>query len=122
MASKQAMVSNQALIEAKMGLKAVAEIYKIQSILQKNNAMDFDDIIVLTVNMLETKDDVRESTRAIQYVSIDEYQDLNYAQYKLVTLLSAKHRNLFAVGDLTKRFIRSVALTCNLFWTLNLTT
>ena len=93
---------NQALIEAENGFeKAVAEIYKeYQSILQKNNAMDFDDIIVLTVNMLETKDDVREKYQErFQYVSIDEYQDLNYAQYKLVTLLSTKHRNLFAVGD-----------------------
>ena len=62
--------------------------------------MDFDDIIALTVNLLQTDDEVREYySGRFKYVLVDEYQDTNYAQYILITLLSGKYNNIMVVGD-----------------------
>jgi DNA helicase II / ATP-dependent DNA helicase PcrA len=64
------------------------------------NAMDFDDLLVRTVNALELFDEVRERwRRTFRHVLVDEYQDTNYAQYRLLQLLAAEHGNLMVVGD-----------------------
>jgi DNA helicase II / ATP-dependent DNA helicase PcrA len=64
------------------------------------NAMDFDDLLVRTVNVLELFEPARERwRRAFGQVLVDEYQDTNRAQYRLLQLLADQHRNLFVVGD-----------------------
>src|SRR5437867_10367406 len=64
------------------------------------NAMDFDDLLVRTVNLLELFEEVRERyRRAFRWVLVDEYQDTNRAQYRLLRLLCDEHRNLCVVGD-----------------------
>ena len=64
------------------------------------NAMDFDDLLVRTVNALELFDEVRERWhRSFRHVLVDEYQDTNHAQYRLLQLLTAEHGNLMVVGD-----------------------
>lgn len=81
--------------------KKVAQIYKeYQKALKKNNALDFDDLIVKTVelfmNVPEVLDYYQERFR---YIMVDEYQDTNKVQFKLVDLLAKKYRNLCVVGD-----------------------
>ena len=64
------------------------------------NAMDFDDLLVRTVNALELFEEVRDRwRRTFRHVLVDEYQDTNHAQYRLLQLLSADHGNLMVVGD-----------------------
>jgi DNA helicase II / ATP-dependent DNA helicase PcrA len=64
------------------------------------NAMDFDDLLVRTVNALELFEEVRERwRRTFRHVLVDEYQDTNHAQYRLLQLLAADHGNLMVVGD-----------------------
>jgi DNA helicase-2/ATP-dependent DNA helicase PcrA len=64
------------------------------------NAMDFDDLLVRTVDLLELFEDARDRyQRAFRWVLVDEYQDTNKAQYRLLQLLCEKHRNLTVVGD-----------------------
>ena len=64
------------------------------------NAMDFDDLLVRTVNALELFEDVREKwRRTFRHVLVDEYQDTNHAQYRLLQLLASEHGNLMVVGD-----------------------
>lgn len=79
----------------------VAQVYRCyQNKLKKNNSMDFDDILCETVNLLQTHPDIlAEYQDRFQYILVDEYQDTNHAQYRLVHLLSANHRNLCVVGD-----------------------
>ncbi|MDP8973590.1 MAG: DNA helicase PcrA [Actinomycetota bacterium] len=79
----------------------VAEVYDLyQKRLYENNAMDFDDLIMQTVALLEVFPEVRERyQRRFKYVHVDEYQDTNHAQYRLVNILAAAHRNLCVVGD-----------------------
>ncbi|MBQ4152976.1 MAG: UvrD-helicase domain-containing protein, partial [Oscillospiraceae bacterium] len=68
--------------------------------LKEANAVDFDDIIMLTVELLEKHADVLTHYQdRFRYVLVDEYQDTNHAQYRLVSLLSNMHRNLCVVGD-----------------------
>src|SRR6266550_5643033 len=65
-----------------------------------SNAVDFDDLIMLTVDVLERFPEALERwQKAFRYVLVDEYQDTNHAQYRLLQLLAGEHRNLFAVGD-----------------------
>ncbi len=82
-------------------MSQIAKVYAAyQNILRANNALDFDDIIVKTVQLFEENPDVLEYyQRKFKYIMVDEYQDTNNAQYKLVSLLSAAHRNLCVVGD-----------------------
>ena len=62
--------------------------------------MDFDDLLVRTVNVLELFEEVRERwRRTFRHVLVDEYQDTNHAQYRLLQLLAAEHGNLMVVGD-----------------------
>jgi DNA helicase-2/ATP-dependent DNA helicase PcrA len=64
------------------------------------NAMDFDDLLVRTVNLFELFDDLRDRyARNFRHVLVDEYQDTNRVQYRLLQLLSREHGNLFVVGD-----------------------
>jgi len=79
----------------------VAEVYDLcQKRLYENNAMDFDDLIMQTVALLELFPEVRERYQTrFKYIHVDEYQDTNHAQYRLVNILAAGHRNLCVVGD-----------------------
>jgi DNA helicase II / ATP-dependent DNA helicase PcrA len=79
----------------------VAEVYDLyQERLYENNAMDFDDLIMQTVALFELFPEVRERYQTrFKYIHVDEYQDTNHAQYRLVNLLAAAHRNLCVVGD-----------------------
>ncbi len=81
--------------------KIVAQIYsKYQSKLLEANAMDFDDLICKTVELFESFPDVlRHYQNLYKYVVVDEYQDTNPVQYKLVSMLTAVSRNLCVVGD-----------------------
>ena len=81
--------------------KKVAEVYKeYQKQLKKNNALDFDDLIVKTVELFKNCPDVLEYYQErFKYIMVDEYQDTNMAQFKLVDLLASKYRNLCVVGD-----------------------
>ncbi len=78
-----------------------ARIYKAyQERLKAADALDFDDLIYLTVRVLEQCPDVLEKyRRKYRYVLVDEYQDTNHAQYRLVSLLAGEHHNLCVVGD-----------------------
>ena len=82
--------------------KKVAEIYaEYQKHLVQSNAVDFDDLLLLTVKLLQTVPEVREKYQnKFHYVLIDEYQDTNHVQYLLAKLLSAPENNLCAVGDI----------------------
>ncbi len=79
----------------------VMEAYmEYQSQLRKNNALDFDDLIVKTVELFQNCPDVLEYYQdRFRYIMVDEYQDTNTAQFKLIQLLASKYRNLCVVGD-----------------------
>ncbi|MCD6016264.1 MAG: family ATPase [Solirubrobacterales bacterium] len=81
--------------------EAVADVYALfERRMVEASAMDFDDLLVRTVNLLELFADVREKYRRIfRWVLVDEYQDTNRAQYRLLQLLADEHRNLTVVGD-----------------------
>ncbi len=81
--------------------QTVAEVYELyQRRLFRSNAVDFDDILMLTVQVLERFPEARERWQTtFRHVLVDEYQDTNHAQYRLLQLLAEKHRNVFAVGD-----------------------
>ena len=79
----------------------IADIYtEYEAQLKNNNAMDFDDLLVRTVELFENYPDVLEEyQRRFRYILVDEYQDTNTAQFKIVWLLAKQHRNLCVVGD-----------------------
>jgi DNA helicase-2/ATP-dependent DNA helicase PcrA len=81
--------------------QTVAEVYDLyQKRLFASNAVDFDDMLFLTVDVLERFPEAREKWQeAFRYVLVDEYQDTNHAQYRLLQLLAQQHHNVFAVGD-----------------------
>ena len=78
-----------------------AKVYKLyQQKLFDANALDFDDIIMLTVKLLEENPDLLNYYQSkFKYVCVDEYQDTNFAQFRLTELLSGKYRNIMVVGD-----------------------
>ena len=82
-------------------LKTIAELYTLyQKSLKKADAMDFDDMINYTVELLQNNPDVLEYySRKFKYVMVDEYQDTNHAQYVLVSLLASGYNNICVVGD-----------------------
>ncbi len=82
-------------------LKKISDIYTLyQKKLKSNNALDFDDLIMKTVELLENNPEVLDYyQRKFEYIMVDEYQDTNRAQYKLVSLLAKRHGNLCVVGD-----------------------
>ncbi|MHC1745621.1 MAG: DNA helicase PcrA [Negativicutes bacterium] len=79
----------------------VGEVYKLyQQKLEAYNALDFDDLLMLTVQLLQQNQLVREKYQnKFQYIMVDEYQDTNRAQYLLIRILAEKHHNLCVVGD-----------------------
>src|SRR5690242_4428962 len=81
--------------------QTVAEAYELyQRKLFGSNAVDFDDMLYLTVDVLERFPEAREKwQKAFRYVLVDEYQDTNHAQYRFLQLLAEKTGNVFAVGD-----------------------
>jgi len=81
--------------------QVVADVFELyERRLHASNAMDFDDLLVRSVDLLESFDDVRERWQgAFNHLLVDEYQDTNHAQYRIVRLLSDAHRNVFVVGD-----------------------
>ncbi len=78
-----------------------AKVYReYQETLKKNNALDFDDIIVKTVELFQSCPEVLDNYQErFQYIMVDEYQDTNTAQFELIRLLANKYRNLCVVGD-----------------------
>ena len=81
--------------------KTIAKIYKnYQKELKQNNALDFDDLIMLAVRLFEQFPDVLEKYQdEFKYILVDEYQDTDPAQYQLIKLLSSKYKNICVVGD-----------------------
>jgi DNA helicase-2/ATP-dependent DNA helicase PcrA len=81
--------------------ETVADLYPLyEKRMLEANAMDFDDLLVRTVNVLEVSDEARERWRhTFRHVLVDEYQDTNHAQYRLLQLLTEQHGNLMVVGD-----------------------
>ncbi len=82
-------------------LQSVADVYAIyQDRLKRNSALDFDDLIVKTVELLKSNEDVLNFYRAkFKYIMVDEYQDTSRAQYQLIKLLAKGHENICVVGD-----------------------
>ncbi len=81
--------------------KKVAAVYKeYQAVLKRNNALDFDDLIVKTVELFKACPEVLTYYQnRFQYICVDEYQDTNTAQFELIRLLADRHHNLCVVGD-----------------------
>lgn len=81
--------------------RKVAEIYReYQNSLRRNNALDFDDLIVKTVELFQNCGQVLEQYQErFRYIMVDEYQDTNTAQFKFVSLLASRYENLCVVGD-----------------------
>lgn len=81
--------------------RKIAEVYReYQKQLKSNNALDFDDIICKTVELLDSCPEVLDYySERFQYIMVDEYQDTNTAQFKLISLLASRFRNLCVVGD-----------------------
>ena len=103
---KDKMISTEKMLEdtrSVSDLRAthIARAYdRYQKRLKENNALDFDDIIFLTVKLLQENEDIRGFyQRKFQYVLVDEYQDTNHAQYLLTSLLAGGYKNICVVGD-----------------------
>ena len=81
--------------------KKIAEVYaEYEKQLRANNALDFDDLLVKTVQLFQTQKDVLEYYQErFRYIMVDEYQDTNTVQFELIRLLASKYRNLCVVGD-----------------------
>jgi DNA helicase-2/ATP-dependent DNA helicase PcrA len=81
--------------------QTVADVYeRYQRRLHASNAVDFDDLLMLTVEVLERFPEARKRwQKSFRYVLVDEYQDTNHAQYRLLQLLAGEQGNVFAVGD-----------------------
>jgi DNA helicase II / ATP-dependent DNA helicase PcrA len=81
--------------------RALSQIYEnYQKELKEANALDFDDLIMLTIKLFEEEPAILDFyQKKFQFVMVDEYQDTNTSQFKLVEMLSRKHKNLFVVGD-----------------------
>src|SRR3954454_7650056 len=81
--------------------QTVADVYEqYERELHRMNAMDFDDLLVRSVNLLELFQEVRDRyAQAFRWILVDEYQDTNHAQYRWLQLLASEHRNLAVVGD-----------------------
>ena len=91
-------LAEQAADEAEQGMARLYQRY--QDRLAANQAMDFDDLLMVTVEMLRRDPVVRERwQRRFRHVLVDEYQDTNHAQYWLVRILAEPERNVMVVGD-----------------------
>jgi DNA helicase II / ATP-dependent DNA helicase PcrA len=101
--AKSQLVDAEAYAQAQSSYfeENVADVYRLyEKRMLEANAMDFDDLLVRTVNLLELFPDVRERyQKAFKWVLVDEYQDTNRVQYRLLQLIAGEHRNLTVVGD-----------------------
>ena len=101
--SKNSMISvNEMKAQARFGfMKNVAEIYEYyQKYLKKNSVLDFDDLILKTIVLFEKHPEVLAIYQnKFEYIHVDEYQDTNVIQYKLIKMLSEVHKNICIVGD-----------------------
>jgi DNA helicase-2/ATP-dependent DNA helicase PcrA len=102
--AKDRLMTPQRFMQEYIGdfqMETVGRIYALyQKKLRKNNALDFDDLIFKTVEVfLNNTDILSYYQNKFKYIMVDEYQDTNQAQYKLVNLLAQKHQNLCVVGD-----------------------
>ena len=81
--------------------KKVAEVYReYQAALRRNNALDFDDLLLKTVQLFQTQADVLDYYQErFRYIMVDEYQDTNTVQFQLIRILAGKYKNLCVVGD-----------------------
>jgi len=81
--------------------EVVAEVYPVyQKVLRDNNAVDFDDLLILTVKLLTENQNILHTLQEqFKYILVDEYQDTNHAQYTIIKMLAAKFRNICCVGD-----------------------
>jgi DNA helicase-2/ATP-dependent DNA helicase PcrA len=102
-AAKSELIDYQSYLEQKQGYfeEQVGKVYQhYQNELKKNNALDFDDLIMLTVKLFQKNPEIlKKYQQRFRYILIDEYQDTNYAQYILAKLLAAEHKNICVVGD-----------------------
>lgn len=100
--------------------KKIAEVYqKYQEELKKNNALDFDDLIFKTVDLFRTNADVLEYYQErFKYIMVDEYQDTNTAQFRLIELLAGKYKNLCVVGDDDQSIYKFRGANTAISWTL----
>ncbi len=103
---KDRMVSPEELLDraenlGEVKMLPIAKAYRrYQTKLKENNALDFDDIILLTVRLLQEHEDIRSYyQRKFRYVLVDEYQDTNHLQYLLTSLLAGGYENICVVGD-----------------------
>lgn len=101
--SKNSMISvNEMKAQARFGfMKNVAEIYEnYQKYLKKNSVLDFDDLMLKTIVLFEKHSEVLALYQnKFEYIHVDEYQDTNVIQYKLIKMLSEVHKNICVVGD-----------------------
>jgi DNA helicase-2/ATP-dependent DNA helicase PcrA len=101
--AKNALIWPEAFAERATSFPAerMANVYtEYQRRLGESNSLDFDDLIVRTIDLLERDQPTREKyQQKFEYVLVDEYQDVNTAQYRLVALLAARHGNITVVGD-----------------------
>lgn len=93
--------------------QTVADVYEhYERELHRMNAMDFDDLLVRAVNLLELFQEVRDRyAEAFRWIMVDEYQDTNHAQYRWLQLLSSEHRNLAVVGDDDQCLVAGTSIT-----------
>ena len=93
--------------------QTVADVYRsYEREMHRMNAMDFDDLLVRAVNVLELFPEVRERyATAFRHVLVDEYQDTNHAQYRWLQLLAGEHRNLMVVGDDAQCLVEGTPVT-----------
>ena len=106
--SKISFIKNEILTDIELSKlfnteidKKVVEIYyEYNNLLKRSNSIDFDDLLLLPVNLLKNNQEILERYQEhYKYILIDEYQDTNEVQYKLSKLLSMKYQNIFVVGD-----------------------
>ena len=96
----QSYLINAQAVNDPSRLKAAQIYHRYQKKLSEAGALDFGDLILRTVELLNAKEEIRDYFQEnFQYILVDEYQDTNHAQYVLVKTLAAKHRNLCVVGD-----------------------
>ena len=102
-AAKNAMVGPDEMLEKASDPKErkAAQVYaELERRLRAANAMDFDDLLVRTLELLRTRPEVLDKYQdRFRYISVDEYQDTNHVQYEIANLLAAKYQNLMVVGD-----------------------
>ena len=93
--------------------QTVADVYEhYERELHRMNAMDFDDLLVRSVNLLELFQEVRDRyATAFRWIIVDEYQDTNHAQYRWLQLLASEHRNLAVVGDDDQCLVEGTPIT-----------